>query len=129
MPTRRTAIFTGGGSGVAGHRRHGGDRMQRGELFELQADLLCRTDEQLRGRWRSLDRRNAGEWRWRWQIKDTAPLRCAPCGGCRQTIAEFGSDGDCPVFYPSENGALEVHVARWRHAAALSRLTPQRCIG
>ncbi len=31
--------------------------------------------------------------------KDTA-IACAPCGGCRQTIAEF-ADGDCPVFYPS----------------------------
>ncbi len=27
-------------------------------------------------------------------------IACAPCGACRQTIAEF-ADGDCPVFYPS----------------------------
>ena len=28
-----------------------------------------------------------------------ASLVCAPCGACRQTIAEF-ADSDCPVLYP-----------------------------
>jgi cytidine deaminase len=29
---------------------------------------------------------------------------CQPCGGCRQTIAEF-APGDAMVFYPGEGGA------------------------
>ncbi len=31
-------------------------------------------------------------------------IACAPCGACRQTIAEF-ADWDCPVFFPS--GTME----------------------
>lgn len=30
-------------------------------------------------------------------------VACQPCGGCRQTIAEF-ADGDCRIFYPGEGG-------------------------
>jgi cytidine deaminase len=29
-----------------------------------------------------------------------------PCGACRQTLAEFGSD-DVPLFYPGHNGVTE----------------------
>lgn len=34
-------------------------------------------------------------------------IACAPCGGCRQTIAEF-ADSDCPIFFPSgtEQGSV-----------------------
>ncbi len=30
-------------------------------------------------------------------------IACAPCGACRQTIAEF-ADTDCPILYPDGNG-------------------------
>ena len=31
---------------------------------------------------------------------------CQPCGGCRQTIAEF-ADSDALIFYPGEGGKTE----------------------
>ena len=33
-----------------------------------------------------------------------ASVACQPCGGCRQTIAEF-ADGDCRIYYPAKDGA------------------------
>lgn len=32
-----------------------------------------------------------------------ATVACQPCGGCRQTIAEFAT-GDCRIFYPGDGG-------------------------
>ncbi len=39
-------------------------------------------------------------------VHNLAATACQPCGGCRQTIAEF-APAEARVFYPGQGGAVE----------------------
>lgn len=42
-----------------------------------------------------------------WAIdRQNRPLAASPCGGCRQRIHEFASDGRVPVHFPWQGGEV-----------------------